>query len=84
MNKLYEYGLKAAGVGKTLIEPELVIPSATSDKRRQLFSMGPFYGPDGQPSYLYKNAAIIDAILELYPASNNLFDDSTGHNLHPG
>lgn len=66
MNKLYEYGIKAAEVGKTLIEPELVIPTTTSDKRRQLFSMGTFYASDGPPSYLYKNAAIIDAILELY------------------
>ena len=72
-NKLYEYGLEAAEVGRILLEPKLAIPTATSDKRRQLFGMGTFYGYNGPPSYLLNNAAIIDAILELYPASNNLY-----------
>ncbi len=34
MSKLYEYSLKATEVGKILMEPKLVIPTATSDKRR--------------------------------------------------
>jgi hypothetical protein len=71
-SKVVKYCLDAAEVGRTLAEPKLVIPTATSDKRRQLFSMGAFYGYNGPSSYLYKNAAIIDAILELYPASNDL------------
>ena len=38
-NKVLEYGLEAARVDRILTEQKLVISAATSDKRRQLFSM---------------------------------------------
>ncbi len=69
MNNLYKYGLEAAEVGKTLIEPELVIPTAPFDKRRQLFSMGNVYVPkknNPENPYFTYCAATIDAILDLY------------------
>jgi len=76
-NKLFEYSLKAAKVGKILLVPSrLSIPTAASDTRSKLMSMGAFYAPTkARPETLYFTycAAIIDAILELYRASNNLY-----------
>lgn len=76
-NKLFEYGCKAAEVGKILLEPTaLSIPTAPSNTRSKLMGMGAFYAPTkARPETLYFTycAAIIDAILELYPASHNLY-----------
>jgi hypothetical protein len=70
MNKLYEYGLAAAEVGQTLIEPAgLSIPTAPSNTRSRLMSMGAFYAPtknNPENAYFTYCAAIIDAILDLY------------------
>ncbi len=80
-NKLVEYGLKAAEVGRILLEPAgLSIPTTPSNTRSKLMSMGAFYAPTkARPETLYLTycAAIIDAILELYLASNNLYSQIT-------
>lgn len=58
-NKLVEHCLKAAEDGRTLLEPSgLRIPTASSNTRTKLMSMGNVY-------FTYC-AAIVDVILDLY------------------
>lgn len=55
-------------------QAQRVIPTATSDKRARLVSYGTVYTAKGQENrYLPCCAAILDAILELYPVSNTLY-----------
>ena len=62
--------------GKPQEPTRLAIPRSPSDTRRNLMSMDTFYAPTKEfpeSLYLVYCAAIIDAILELYPASNDLY-----------
>lgn len=69
-NKLVEYCLKAAEDGRTLLEPSgLRIPTASSNTRTKLISMGNVYVPKkNNPENVYFTycAAIVDVILDLY------------------
>lgn len=73
IDKIFEYGFKAAGVAT-----KISLTSSPSVTRESLVSLGTFYAPTkNKPENLHfvHCGAILDAILGLYHASNNLYSE---------